>query len=173
MSRLIPNLFTILKNTERSYQLGVSKMFIKVINNPLEFHGTRGSAEGVKRSRRVLEIQGFGVVVVRGVHRLELGVMLEHVHLGFTTVIANECSGNTKPLIASLVHGANFDLAVFLDLLGAVLGLAGLNVELALENVGGSERTNARLITVNRCQKICTAFLEKLYDFFHFESPVI
>ena len=93
--------------------------------------------------------------------------MLQHVDLRFAAVVADECSGDADPLVTGGIHRADFDLAVLLDLLGAVLGLAGLDIELALENVGGTERANTRLVTVYRCQKVGATFLEKFYDFFH------
>jgi len=133
----------------------------------LKFHSTRSGAKAVERSGRVLEVERLGVVVVGGVHRLELGVVLQHVDLRFAAVVADECSGDADPFVTGLVHGTDFDLAVLLDLLGAVLGLAGLDVELALENVGGTERADARLVAVGRREEIRTTCLEKFYDFFH------
>lgn len=139
----------------------------------LKFHGARSGAEGIERSGCVLEIERFGVVVVGGVHRLELGVVFEHVDLRFAAVVADECSGDADPFVTGLVHGTDFDLAVLLDLLGAVLRLASLDIELALKNVGGTERANTRLVTVYRCQKVGAAFLEKFYDFFHENLPFL
>ena len=133
----------------------------------LELHGTWGRPEAVERGSRVLEIEDFGIFVIRGVHRLQFRIIFEHVDLGFTAVIADEGAGDTQPLGASLVHGADFDLAVFLDLLGAVLGLARLDVEFALEYFDGAERAHTRLVTVDRREEICTAFLDKILDFFH------
>ena len=43
--------------------------------------------------------------------------------LGFTAVITDESSAQTKPLIAGLVHSAKLHLAVFLDLLRNILDL--------------------------------------------------
>ena len=74
--------------------------------------------------------------------------MLKHVDLRFAAVVADQGTGNADPLVTGLVHGTDFDLAVLLDLLGAVLRLAGLDIELALENVGGTERADARLVAV-------------------------
>lgn len=139
----------------------------------LKFHGARSRSEAVERGGRILEVERFGVVIVGGVHRLELGVVLQHVDLRFAAVVADECSGDADPFVTGLVHGTDFDLAVLLDLLGAVLGLAGLDVELALENVGGTERADTRLVAVDRRQEIRTAIFEKFYDFFHENLPFL
>ena len=93
--------------------------------------------------------------------------MFEHVDLRFAAVVADECSGDADPFVTGLVHGTDFDLAILLDLLGAVLGLAGLDVELAFENVGGAEGAHTRLVTIYGRQKVGAAILEKFFDFFH------
>ena len=49
----------------------------------LKFHSTRSGAKAVECGSRVLEVERLGVVVVGGVHRLELGVVLQHVDLRF------------------------------------------------------------------------------------------
>lgn len=93
--------------------------------------------------------------------------MFEHVCLGFTAIIADERSRKAEPLAAGLVHGAKLYLAVCQDLFRDILGLAGLNVELAFENVDGPERTYFRLVTINCCKEISTSFLDKFFNFFH------
>ena len=133
----------------------------------LERHGARRFSETAERGGCILEVEDFGVFVVRGIHALEFGVGFEHMDLGFTTVIADERSAQTEPLIAGLVHSAKLDLAVFLDLLRDILGLAGLDVELAFENFDGAKRTYFRVVAVNCCEEIGPAFLDEILDFFH------
>ena len=147
--------------------LRVDTMFVFLFTFHLELHGTGCRTEAVERGGRVLEVERLGIVIVGGVHRLEFRVVFEHVDLRFAAVVADERPGDTDPLVTGGVHRTDFDLAVFLDLLGAILRLAGLDVELALENVGGTERADARLVAVDRRQEIRTACLEKFYDFFH------
>lgn len=142
---------------------------MRLLHSKLEFHSTRRSSEGVERSCRVLEIEHFGIVVIGRIHELEFGIVLEHMDLGFATVIADKCTGNAKPLVSLGVHGTNLDLAVFLNLLGAVLRLAGLNVELALENFDGTEGAYTRLVAVNCRQKVGATFLDEVLDFFHID----
>ena len=134
----------------------------------LERHGARRFSETAERGGCILEVEDFGVFVVRGIHALEFGVGFEHMDLGFTAVIADECSAQTEPLIAGLVHSAKLDLAIFLDLLRNILGLAGLDVELAFENFNGPEGAYFRFVAINRCEEIGAAFLDKVFDFFHY-----
>ena len=75
----------------------------------LKFHSTRSGAKAVECGSRVLEVERLGVVVVGGVHRLELGVVLQHVDLRFAAVVADECSGDADPFVTGLVHGTDFD----------------------------------------------------------------
>ena len=93
--------------------------------------------------------------------------------LGFTAVIADESSRKTEPLGAGFVHGAKLDFAVFLDLLRNILGLARLDVKLALENFDSAERTYFRFVAVNRCEEIGPAFLDEILDFFHYILLVV
>ena len=137
-------------------------------NSSLERHGTWRFSETTERGSCILEVEDFGVFVIRRIHALEFGVGFEHMDLGFTAVIADECSAQTEPLIAGLVHSAKLDLAVFLDLLRDIFGLAGLDVELALENFDGPERAYFRFVAINRCEEIGAAFLDKVFDFFHY-----
>lgn len=90
------------------------------------------------------------------------------MNLGFQAVVFHQGAGDSNPFIASFVHGANLDLGICSNLLGNVLGLAGLNVQLAFEDFCGTERTNLGLITIDGCQEIGTSILKKLYYFFHF-----
>ena len=139
-----------------------------IVGTLLELYNSGRRAETEKRRNRILKVKNFGVVVIRGIHGLEARIVFEHVDLRFTAVVTDERTGDTQPLIAFLVHGADFDLAVFLDLLGAVLRLASLDVELALENFDGAEGTDTRLVAVDRGEEIGTAFLDKILDFFHY-----
>ena len=134
----------------------------------LELHGTRRFSETAERGGCILEVEDFGVFVVRGIHALEFGIGFEHMNLRFTTVIADERSAQTEPLIAGLVHGTKLDLAIFLDLRRDILGLAGLDVELAFENFNGPEGAHLRFVSINRCEEIGAAFLDKVFDFFHY-----
>ena len=134
----------------------------------LERHGARRFSETAERGGCILEVEDFGVFVIRGIHALEFGVGFEHMDLGFTAVIADERSAQTEPLIAGLVHGTKLDLAIFLDLLRDILGLAGLDVELAFENFNGPERAYFRFVAIDRCEEIGAAFLDKVFDFFHY-----
>ena len=138
------------------------------LKSRLERHGARRFSKTAERSGRILEVKNFSILVIRGIHALEFGVGFEHVDLRFTTVIADKRSTQTQPLVASLVHGTKLDLAIFLDLLRDILGLAGLDVELALENFDGPERAYFRFVAINRCEEIGAAFLDKVFDFFHY-----
>ena len=134
----------------------------------LERHGTWRFSETAERGSCILEVEDFGVFVIRGIHALEFGVGFEHMDLRFTTVIADERSAQTQPLIAGLVHGTKLDLAIFLDLLRNILGLAGLDVELAFENFDCPEGAYFRFVAIDRREEIGAAFLDKVFDFFHY-----
>ena len=58
----------------------------------------RRFGEAAECGNRILEIEDFGVFIVRRIHALEFRVGLEHVDLGFTAVIADESSRNKVPV---------------------------------------------------------------------------
>ena len=98
--------------------------------------------------------------------------MFEHVDLRFAPVIRNKLSCDTQPFRTGLIQGANFYFSIRMNLLGNVLRLPRLNVKFAIKNVGCTKGTHARLIPIDRSNKIDTAFLEKLFDFLHKDSLI-
>ena len=145
---------------------------LSVWRRGLEFHCSGSAAETIEGGFAVFEIENFGIFVVRGVHGLEAGVVFKHVDLGFTAIIADQLAGETDPACAGLVHGADFHLAVGLDLLGHILGLASLNVKLAFEDFDGTEGTDLGLVTIYSCQKIGATVLDEFLDFFHIRLQI-
>jgi len=93
--------------------------------------------------------------------------VLEHVDLRFAAVVANKRAGDANPGIARRGGRADFDIAVLLDLLGDVLGLACLDVELAFENLNGAEWAHAGLVAIHGRQVIDAALLDEFLYFFH------
>ena len=134
----------------------------------LEFHSAWRFSKATERGGCILEVENFGIFIIWGIHTLQFGVGFEHMDLGFTAIVADESSAQTEPLIASFVHSTKLNLAIFLNLLRDILGLARLDVELALENFDSPERAHFRFIAIDCCEKIGTAFLDKVLDFFHY-----
>ena len=76
--------------TPAAGRLGPAEASKKRLKLNLELHGAGSGTEAIERGGRILEVQDFGIVVVGGVHGLEFRIVLEHVDLGFTTVVADE-----------------------------------------------------------------------------------
>jgi hypothetical protein len=128
--------------------------------------------EGAEGRRSVLEIEDLGVVVVGAVHRLEARVEVEHGLLGLAPVVIYELSAYPEPLLA--VERADLGLRIRRELLGNVLYLAGLDLELTLEEHRGAERAHSRLVAVHRREVVGTDLLQKLinlFDSFHGRIP--
>ena len=77
----------------------------------------------------------------------------------------HQLPGNADP--GTIVEGADFSFWVGQKLTGSRLDLAGLDVELALKNMGGAEGPDPGLITLDSCQIVNTGLFQKITYAFH------
>ncbi len=133
----------------------------------LKFHSAGSFGETAESCLGIHEGEDFGVVVVGGVHGLEGRIGFQHLDLGFATVIADQLAGNADPLAGCSIKGTELHLGVCLDLLGNVLGLAGLNAQLAVDDFDGAEGADLGSVTIYCCQEIGAALFDEFFYFFH------
>ena len=77
----------------------------------------------------------------------------------------NELHLDTQPYV--ILESADFTLGVGGNLTGHRLGFAGLDIQLALKDMGGAERANTRLIALCGGQIISAGRLQKITYFLH------
>ena len=112
----------------------------------------RSCSKGAEGGYGVLQIQHLGVAIVLVIHIAQAGVVIQHGLLGFYAVILHQFSGNAQP--HAVLESANLALGVGGQLFGHGLGLAGLDIQLALENVGRAEGADAGLVTLHGGQVV-------------------
>ena len=88
--------------------------------------------------------------------------------LGSNVVVVNKGAGQSQPFFA--VEAAEFYLGS-VCLLENVFALAGLDIELTLEEIDGSEGSYSGLIAVDGCQIVCSAFLDEFINFIPVMPP--
>ena len=98
-----------------------------------------------------MEIEHLSVAVVFVIHAAQAGVGVQHGLFGLDPVILHQLSGDADP--AALMECADLHLGVGQDLLRAGLDLAGLDVQLVLENVGSAEGADAGQIGRASCRE--------------------
>ena len=125
----------------------------------------RSRSKGTEGGHGVLQIQNLGVVVVFIVHCPQVGIVIQHGLLGFYAVILHQLGGNAEP--HAILESTDLTLGVGSDLPGHRLGFAGLDIQLALEDMGGAEGTNTRLIALYGGQIISLCRLQKITYFLH------
>ena len=125
--------------TEKRFRIPlVRNLFLYVIAyNILEFYGFRCRAKRRESGNGVAEIKHLSVVIVLIIHTPQIGVSIQHRLLSFDPVILYQFTGNANP--CTLMECGNLYLGVSQDLLRAGLGLAGLDVKLAIKNIGGAK----------------------------------
>ena len=126
----------------------------------LEGEGVGIGGEGRDGGGGVAQVQDDGVVIGLVVHGAQRGVLVKHVFLCLDALIGYEFAGYADPL--AVLEGANLGLGIGFELLVDVLYLAGLYVQAAFKNLGGAERANVRLVTVDSGQEIGLSVLEEL-----------
>jgi len=130
-----------------------------------EFHRFRGSRKGREGSLGVLEVEDLGVAVVLIVHIPQTGVGVQHGLPCFYPVILHQLAGDPHP--NAIVESADLRLGIGHQLPGGRLDLAGLDVQLALKNVGCAKGSHPGLIALHGCQVINAGFLQKFTNPFH------
>ena len=126
----------------------------------LERKGFGGGGEGGDGGDGVAAVEDDGVGIVLVVHRAKGGVLVEHILLGFDAVVRDQFTGDADPLGAAA--GADFRFGVGQQLLVHILDLAGFDVEFALEDFGGAEGADARLVSLDGSEEIGAALFEEL-----------
>ena len=123
--------------------------------------------EGADGGLGVLEEIDGGIVVVLVVHGAEARVGIQHGFLHFHTQVLDKGGLDAQPLPSLGVVGADGDLRVRGDLLGDVLHVAGLDIELALDDLGGPERTDLRLVAVCGGKEIDASLVQEISYLLH------
>lgn len=157
------------KNASRPGRWYVTDLAGKRFYTFLEFVNLGSCGEGAEGGDCVLQVQHLGVCVVLVVHGAQVGVLIQHGLLGLYAVILNQLGGNAQP--HAVFEGADLALGVGGELLGHGLGLASLDVQLALEDVGGAEGADAGLVAFHSGQIVNTGGLQKFTYFFHERYP--
>lgn len=142
-----------------SHRLGWEAFFALV----LEFVDLGSCGEGAEGGDGVLQVQHLGVGVVLVVHGAQVGVLIQHGLLGLHAVILHQFGSNAQP--HAVLEGAYLALRVGGQLLGHRLGLAGLDVQFALEDVCGAERADTGLVALYGGQIVNTGGLQKFIYF--------
>ena len=134
-------------------------LFLHFIDfDKLELYDFRCRCKRRESGSSVLEIERLGIVVILIIHSPQIGVGIQHGFLSFDPVILYQFTGNANP--GTLMESRDFHLGVSHDLLRTGFDLAGLDVQLTIENVGGAKRTDTGLITFHRCQIAYTGILQ-------------
>ena len=123
--------------------------------------------EGADGGLGVLEEIDGGIVVVLVVHGAEARVGIQHGFLHFHTRIFNKGGLDAQPLPSLGVEGADGDLWIGRNLFGDILNVACLNIELALNDLGGAEGTDFRLVSVNCGEEIIPCLVQEIFDLLH------
>ena len=99
----------------------------------------------------------------------EVGISIQHGLLCLKTIIFNEFAGQADPL--PFVESADLGLGICKKLTRGGFDLAGLNVQLAIEDIGSTEGADTGLITLDCCQIVNTGFFQKItYAFYKLTS---
>ena len=109
---------------------------------------------------RIAQIQDDGIVVRLAVHAAKAGILVQHVLLRFDAVVSNEFAGDPEPF--TVHEGADFGPGIRKELLVHVLDLAGLDVQLPLEDFGRTEGTDAGLAALHGREVIGSRLLQEL-----------
>ena len=125
----------------------------------------RSRSKGTEGGHGVLQIQNLGVSIIFIVHGPQASIVVQHGFLGFHAVILHQLGGNAEP--HAILESTDLTLGVGSDLPGHRLGFAGLDIQLALEDMGGAEGTNTRLIALYGGQIISLCRLQKITYFLH------
>ena len=116
----------------------------------LQFYRFRRFRKGIERRFAILEIQHDGIVVVLVVHASEAWILVQHVLLGFYSVVRDQSAFQSEP--SAVLEAADLGIRVFQKLSVAVLFLSGLNVELSFKFLGRSKRSDSWLIAFYCCK---------------------
>ena len=110
--------------------------------------------------------------VIRAVHRLQAGHLVQHGGLGLPPVVVHQFAGNTKP--DSVMECADLCLRIHRQLFGNGFPFPRLDIQLPFKNQGGAEGPHAGLVPLHRRQIIGLGLLQKLaytLEIGHDKSP--
>ena len=134
-------------------------------SSSLELNGFGCFCKGTESSSGIFEIEYLGIAIVFVVHMSEIGVGIQHGFLSFKPVIFHKFTGQADPL--SAMESTDLRLGICQKLMRGGLDLAGLNVQLAFENMCGAKGTDTGLITFDGGQIIYTSIFQKFTYLFH------
>lgn len=109
----------------------------------------------------------LGVVLV--IHAAQVAVVVQHGLLGLHAVVLYQLAGHAQP--HAVLEDADLALGVRGQLPGHGFGLAGLDVQLPIEDVGGAEGANAGLIPLHGSQIVGAGGFQKCTDSFRGKIP--
>ncbi len=109
---------------------------------------------------RIAQIQDDGIVIRLIVHAAKVGILVQHVLFRLDAFVRNEFAGDAEPF--AVHESADFGPGIRKELLVHVLDLAGLDVQLPLEDFGRTEGTDTGLAALHGCQVIGSRFLQEL-----------
>ena len=113
----------------------------------LKCHGARCFREGGEGGSAVCEVENLCIAIGGGVHRLQIGVGVQHALTGSGAVIFYCFSLQAQPI--GTVKGADLQSGILGQLVGNGFGFAGLDVKTAFENMNGAERPYMGLVSFN------------------------
>ena len=134
--------------------------------NQLQLDHFRLGSEGIDGRRAVFKVEYGHQVVIYGVHSAKRRrVFIHHRNAGLPAQVFPDCAFHANP--GALVHAADFDFLILLELMVYIFLIVGDKVQFALKNADGAEGTDVRLTILAGGEIERAAGFQILVNFIH------